>query len=310
MSPDRKLVLLAVDGSDQSFEMVKYVANAFNMKGTEVVLFHIMDKVPDIFWDWEKDPLASKHLEHMKQWDTHKQTKIQEFMTKATNVLKKAGAAEGAVTVNIQKRKEGIARDILKESQYGYTVLAFGRNGVGAYDDAMLGSVASKLLINLTDVSICLVGGKPKPGKVLAGVDNSLGSLRVINFIGKYRAVENPIVTLAHVIRVPRGDDGNALDDSYVKQLVKKEQEAMKPVLEDAVKSLVAAGVGADRISTKFITEVGSRAVALFEEAKKGKYGAICIGKRGMTEVEEFHMGRVATKLTQIARNMAVWIVS
>jgi nucleotide-binding universal stress UspA family protein len=308
MGTDRKLVLLAVDGSDQSMEMVNYVSKACNLAQVDVVLFHVLDKVPDIFWDWEKDPQASKHLQHMQAWDAHREAKMRDFLAEAARTLCNGGCAADAITTTIQRRNEGIARDILKESQFGYAALAFGRNGLGAVDDAMLGSVASKLLINLTDVNVLLVGGKPKPGKILIGMDNSLGSLRVVNFTARVLAGSTTAVTLAHVIRGTADEAGKLISDDYMKAQLERTREIMEPVFEDAVKKLKAAGI--EKVTTKFITGAGSRAVALFDEAKKGRYGSIAVGRRGLSEVQEFHMGRVATKLTQTAKNMAVWIIS
>jgi hypothetical protein len=54
-SYDKKL-LLAVDGAEQSFEAVRYVSQLFPPKRLEVVLFHVMTKIPDSFWDIEKSP--------------------------------------------------------------------------------------------------------------------------------------------------------------------------------------------------------------------------------------------------------------
>lgn len=53
-----------------------------------------------------------------------------------------------------------------------------------------------------------------------------------------------------------------------------------------------------------------SRAASLYNEAEKNGYGTIVIGRRGISVVEEFFMGRVARKITQMAKNSAVWIAS
>lgn len=73
MSPERKLVLLPLDGSDQSMEVVKYVSKTVNLCDSEVIFLSVIDKMPDIFWDTETDATVSKHLEHMKDWDTYKE---------------------------------------------------------------------------------------------------------------------------------------------------------------------------------------------------------------------------------------------
>ena len=63
-------------------------------------------------------------------------------------------------------------------------------------------------------------------------------------------------------------------------------------------------------MKTKLITGVASRAGAIVEEAKKGSYGTIVVGRRGLSKVEEFFMGRVSNKVIHLAKEMAVWVIS
>jgi len=309
MESARKLVLLGVDGSDQSLEIVKYASSVLNLAQTEIVLFHVMDKAPDIFWDREKDPLVNKHMEYMKNWDAHKEAKIREFMDEARKLLVAAGVPADNVSLNVQKRKEGIARDILAESKFGYDMVMVGRKGLGMVDDAMLGSVASKVLIHTTEIPICLVGGKPSAKKILVAVDNSWGSKRAVSFAGKMLTGSAPSVEMVHVVRVPHAEGEQGNNEGLIKELQAEAESVMKPVFDKAAKTLIDCGVDASKIKTKVISGVGSRAAAIFEEAKSGRIGTVVVGRRGVSEVEEFNMGRVATKLTQLGKNVALWIV-
>jgi hypothetical protein len=45
------------------------------------------------------------------------------------------------------------------------------------------------------------------------------------------------------------------------------------------------------------------------EEATKGGYGTIVVGRRGVSKVYEFLMGRVSNKVIQMAKDQAVWVV-
>jgi nucleotide-binding universal stress UspA family protein len=310
MSADRKLVLLALDGSEQSLETVRYVSQVLTLSNTEVVLFHVFQKVLPIFWDREQDAMAQKHLEYMESWSAHKEEKLREFMEQAKAILTAAGMPPESVVINIHERKSGIARDILEESRFGYDVVALGRRGLGAADDAMLGSVASKVLLNVSGPAICLVGGKPKAGKILVGVDNSWGSMRAANFVGKVLNKGEPQVTLAHVVRFPGEDEGDLLSGEFVQRLQQEAEEAIKVTFDKLTKSLTAMGVPATRIAQKVISGVVSRSTALLNEARNNRYGTIVVGRKGVSEVEEFQMGRIAAKLTQMARDMAVWVVT
>jgi nucleotide-binding universal stress UspA family protein len=85
---------------------------------------------------------------------------------------------------------------------------------------------------------------------------------------------------------------------------------AVETFLERAVGRLEKAGLRPDRISTKTVSGVASRAKAIIEEANNGGYGTIVVGRRGLSRVEEFFMGRVSNKVMQLAKEMAVWVVS
>ncbi|MGA2400488.1 MAG: universal stress protein [Syntrophobacteraceae bacterium] len=310
MNPERKLILLPMDGSDRSMEVVKYISKAMNLANAEIVFLSIIDKTPDVFWDTERDPTVSMHMEHMKSWDTYKEQKMQDRLKTACKILEAAGVPKSAVTCNLQKRQSGIARDIIAEAKFGYDLVALARSGLGRMDDSMLGSIAAKVFINVSDAPICLLGGKPKAGKILVGLDNSLGSVRVVNFVCKMLNASNQTVCLAHVVRIPETVGGEPLDENNVSKITREHEAVMKPVFENAIKSLTSAGFAPENISTKLITTGGGRAANLFTEASAGKFGAIVVGRRGTDDVAEFSMGRVAYKLGYIAKNVALWVIA
>ena len=111
-------------------------------------------------------------------------------------------------------------------------------------------------------------------------------------------------VTLFHAIR---GLDFLRAEVSHEVQQVEKGVEAF---FEEAISRLKNAGLNSDRISTKIATGMASRAKAIVEEAKNGGYGTIVVGRKGLSRVEEFIMGRVSNKVVELAKGMAVWVVS
>jgi nucleotide-binding universal stress UspA family protein len=64
-----------------------------------------------------------------------------------------------------------------------------------------------------------------------------------------------------------------------------------------------------NQINIRTVTGAHSRAAVIITEALKGGYGTIVVGRRGLTNVEEFIMGRVSNKVIHMAREMAVWVV-
>jgi nucleotide-binding universal stress UspA family protein len=73
--------------------------------------------------------------------------------------------------------------------------------------------------------------------------------------------------------------------------------------------SLEKGGVLSKRISTKCSRQSHTRAGEILREAKDGEYGTIAMGRRGLSKVYEFLMGRVTKKVLSRAEGFAVWIV-
>jgi nucleotide-binding universal stress UspA family protein len=105
-------------------------------------------------------------------------------------------------------------------------------------------------------------------------------------------------VTLYHAVR--------ALDE----EIFHKAEESMKSVFDKATGRLENAGFRRNQIAARTATGVLSRAGAIIQYALKGEYGTIVVGRRGLSEVEEFPMGRVSNKVIHMAKELSVWVVS
>ena len=122
----------------------------------------------------------------------------------------------------------------------------------------------------------------------------------------------NNTITLFHAIRgISVSIEGmeDIFPDSYRKRLLEDAEKEIRPALKLAELWLSKMGVAPERVSTKIVTGVASRAAAVVEEAKKGGYGTIVAGRRGISEVADFSMGRVTNKLSQLAKEQSLCIV-
>ena len=304
MGKYRRKILLAVDGSDQSFEAVRYVGQLFPPNRTEVVLFHVMNKIPESFWDIEKNPTFRHQLAPVAAWATQQQTAIQEFMERSKELLIDQGVPDESVSIKMQERKAGVARDIVREAQENYDAVVVGRWGMSKLKDLVWGSIANKLIGHLAHLPLCVVGGTSPTGKALVAVDTSEHATRTVDYVGTIMDGTNWEITLFHAIR---GLDYLRAEASHELQQVIKGVEAF---FEETISRLNNAGLNSNRISTKIATGMASRAKAIVEEAENGGYGTIIVGRRGLSRVEEFIMGRVSDKVMQLAKEMAVWVVS
>jgi nucleotide-binding universal stress UspA family protein len=147
MNTPRRKILLVVDGSYQAYETVNYVSEVLPPSDTEIVLLHVASKVPESFWDLEKDPVWLQKVQTVRGWEIQQEKKIADFMERAKQVFMDAKFPESAVKVDIRERKEGIARDIRAESHRGYDSVILGRRGLSTIQDLSLGGVASKIVL-------------------------------------------------------------------------------------------------------------------------------------------------------------------
>jgi nucleotide-binding universal stress UspA family protein len=234
-------------------------------------------------------------------------------MDSALALFNKAGFSPERVTTKIGRQKEGIARDIIAEARQGYDVVVIGRGKTSAEEGTPLGSVASKILSAATSFSLWLIGGKPNSDKVLIAMDSSEGGLRAVDHAGTLFNHDNNFITLFHAIRgITVSSEGmeDIFPEAYRQQLMGDAEKEIQPALQIAVDHLENMDISPDRISTKIITSVRSRAAAIVQEAKQNGYGTIIVGRRGITEVAEFSMGRVTNKLTQLAKTQALCIIA
>lgn len=318
MSKDKIRILLALDGSDQSFEAARYVSQFFLPSRLDLVLFHVSSKIPESFWDIEKSPTYKEQLAPVAAWSKQEETKIQEFMEKAHRMFIDGGVTEDSVKIHIEEKKVGIARDILHKAQTSCDLVVVGRWGISKLKDLVWGGVANKLIGHLVHCPLCVVGGWPRTGKILVALDTSEEAKRTVDFVGAMIKGKDWEVTFFHVIREdyftsPRYQTSFVLHKEWEGKVRKKFHEAEKSIVtvyEEGMKRLEKAGVNPDLIATKTVSGVASRAKAIVDEARKGDFGTIVVGRRGLSRVEEFLMGRVSNKVLQLAKEMAVWVVN
>ncbi|MGD8985296.1 MAG: universal stress protein [Desulfobacteraceae bacterium] len=293
-----KKILLAVDGSDHALEAVRYVSKIPSLRHMGVVLFNVYSKVPESYWDIERQASPAWRMKEVRAWEREHKKTIQDHMERAKKILWRAGFPKDLVKVKIHGREIGIARDIVREAEGGYSCVVVGRKGMSKLKDLVLGSVSTKLLEKLDFVPLVTVGKNPLPGKVLLGFDGSEGSLRALDYLGSIFGDSTFEVALAYVIR----GDKKEYTEAAKKQIAK--------AFEKGKSRLMKSGVESVQVTTKIITGAHSRASAITREAREGGYGTIVVGRRGLSKVLDFSMGRVSNKVIHMAKKQAVWVVT
>jgi nucleotide-binding universal stress UspA family protein len=149
-----KRVLIAIDSSENALRAVDHTG--FMLSGTDcpVTIFHTMRHlrrfVPQEVLD------EAPELEEL--WKTKAGQEIEPFMTKAKEMLVKAGVSETQISKKIVDGSRSAASDILEEArnnQYGTIVM--GRRGISGVQEFFMGSVSSKVLQNATAMAVWIV---------------------------------------------------------------------------------------------------------------------------------------------------------
>jgi nucleotide-binding universal stress UspA family protein len=319
-SPVRERILIANDGSEHSLRMVEYVSSILDRNRFEVVLYHVVTRVPESFIDFgKKSPVYHYELVSVAEWEEKQQKAIESFMEKAKSILLQAGFPEDAVSVRIADRQTGIAQDILAESRNGYRALVLGRKGHSDLKDFMLGSVAEHIL-GLLPIPLWVVGGISRPAKVLVCLDGSEESMLLLTHLTRVLDGSGSIeINLFHAVRSFHGFRNfmrevlsSEADRSAMEKIHGELDQAaamMQPSFDRAREILVAGGVDPARIHQKIARAAGNSAQAILQEAEEGAYDTILVGRRGLSKVEEFTMGSISRRVIHLAKNRTVWVV-
>jgi len=309
----RARVLVALDGTEDSLGVVQYVTKAIPHMNTDIVLFHVMSKVPEVFWDLGNDPAWQQKIESIKQWEREQELTAISFMKTANELFLAAGFPDQSVTSRIGIQEMGIARDIVAEAKRGYDLLIIGRGKSGVLEDGPLGSVASKISSTSITYSLSMVGGNASAENVLIAIDSSDNAMRAVDYAGRMFNRGKNRFTLFHAIRgIPVTSLGmeEIFPEFYRKRLLEDAERDIKPAMKLAELRLAKFDISPERITSKIVTGVTSRAATIIDEVKSSNYGTIVVGRRGLSQVAEFSMGRVTNKLIQLSRDQALTIVS
>lgn len=305
----RNKILLPLDGSDRSWNTIRYLAKTEPFHTLRVVLLHVFSAVPESYWDLEKQAASSHTLRQVRSWEFEREKFVRLYMDQARQFLVKSGFQPDAVEIRIQRRKAGVARDILNEARKGYKAVIARRRGFTSLREIVLGSVATKLLQKLSVTPLIMAGRKSPGYRILIGVDGSENALRAVDFVGSTLGGYGYKVCLLHVVR-GKANPGSIHQGIYApSQFTQTAKKEIEPTLQAAKAKLFEAGFGARQVSSRIVTGAYSRAAAICEEAKRGDYGTIVLGRRGLSRVQQFLIGRVTNKVIHLAKDRTVWVV-
>jgi nucleotide-binding universal stress UspA family protein len=313
MGTDKK-ILIAVDGSSYSLQAIKYVATLCSGSPVEVSLLHVLPMASEeLLWQISLDEnFRSKIKEQYERFNDECQRAAQKFLDEAKEILVNSGYVPDFIMTMLRQWQTGIARDIMAEAQKGYDAVVIGRRGIGRVESLMLGSVSAQVVQGVDWIPVWVIGGESLSKKMLLAVDASLNSRQAVIYAAPYAAQAEAEVTLLHVVRkfFPGWSPYlTSAGEEIETELHKNLKAKIQGMFEEYKGCLENAGVAPDKIRTVCKFGGYSRAAEILATAREGNYGTVIMGRRGISAVRQFIMGRVTTKVLNAAEGLAVWIV-
>lgn len=151
-------ILVAFDDSENAMRAVNFIAENFKSAGNVTLLSIIPDTAalcemnsPELIPYFKSQQSSFCHLEDKKK------ELMQVALDRAKGVLVGAGFSEDSISLKIETKKRGVARDIIDQAQSGYDVLVIGRRGISGVKEFFMGSVSQKIFSLAKDISVVIV---------------------------------------------------------------------------------------------------------------------------------------------------------
>lgn len=154
-----KKILVAMDESANALRAVQFIANSF-APDHEITLYHVVMDTPSVcsMNSPELTPLFLQQQITLCSIEEKKKELVSKAMGEAKKLLIQTGFSEKKIRMKMEKRRKGIARDIIAEAQSGYDAVVMGRRGLSGIAEFFIGSVSQKVLHGTKELSVILVG--------------------------------------------------------------------------------------------------------------------------------------------------------
>jgi nucleotide-binding universal stress UspA family protein len=301
--------LVAIDGSDRSLQTSQYLADITFFRHQKINLFHVFNKIPESYYDLSKEPFSLTSASYVRGWETQQRKNILKHMNHCKELLLAADFHPKLIDVKIHNRKIGIARDIIAEAKKDYRALVLRRRGMGQIQGLIMGSVAFKLINGVNNIPLMFAAKRPFNHRVLIAIDGSESAMRAVKFAGNLLKDDHCHIKIVSILR----------NEIVLKKILKKapeveesfnhEEKMISDIIEKSRSQLMGLGIAPEAIEVEIIKDADSRAFAIVQAASSGNFSTIIIGRRGVSRIREFVIGRVSNRILHLGREFGVWIV-
>lgn len=153
-----KKILVAFDDSENAIRAVAFVTETF-APTHQVTLFSVLQDTAALcdLNSPELTPYFKQQQQSFCTLEEKKKSLINEALKQAKQMLLDAGFNPEKISMKVEPKSKGVARDIVDEASSGYDVVVLGRRGISGVREFFFGSVSSKVIQAAKDVSILIV---------------------------------------------------------------------------------------------------------------------------------------------------------
>ena len=304
-------ILIAVDGSFYTKKAIEYTVKMESaIKNLNFTLLNIQPKISEfLIEDARMDAKAMSALKDIIS--KNKENSIQ-TLTECKSLMSKLGVDEDRIEAITQPVTMGTAKAILDYGKQSLCdAIVVGRRGVSRLAEVFMGSVTNSVLEHTSVTPIWAIGGEIGSSKIMVAIDGSESALRAVDHIS-FVIGENPDIeiTLLHV--TPRLRDYCTIEFDEKRDILEEvisqgDKRCVESFYIHAQQKFEAAGLKESQIDIKQAKGTISIGKTIVDEAKKGDYGTVVIGRSGVNN--SFFMGSVSRYVLTNASDLAVWLV-
>ena len=152
-------ILVALDDSMNAMRTIAFITQTFSPSENDITLFSVLPDTAALcdMNSPELTPYFLSQHSNFCQLEERKKQLVNEALKQAKDVLVNAGFDKDRVRLKVQVKKRGIARDIIEEAHFGYSIIVMGRRGLSGVKEFILGSVSQKVIHSVKDISVLIV---------------------------------------------------------------------------------------------------------------------------------------------------------
>lgn len=151
--------------------------------------------------------------------------------------------------------------------------------------------------------------------KILVAVDGSVHSSHALHYIGQlFNNLPGRHVHLLTIVPLSASAAArDCLDEAELLNTISPAARntllSQKKYVQSAVEQLVRSGIPATQISSAVQPAKLGICHDILQEARKGPYDALVIGRRGIGKIEELFMGSISSAILEKCHDIPIWII-